>query len=267
MSGELKSGKMDYFKVWEYETNDKVNSVAITPDGGYIVAGSWDKHVYLFSRKWKLLWEYETNSGVNSVAITPDGGYIVAGSGDNHVYLFNREGELLWEYVTNGNVNSVAITPDGGYIVAGSRDKHVYLFASSHTILEMIEDIELIIPKLKSKYDTSEIESLLSKAKEEYNKENYLEARELVLKSKKKAVKEMDNIKLTTLEIKSKYNIKEAEDLLNKAEEEFNKGNYLKAKEYAIKAKNKAIEINKQGEEAKEAINDAKMIISEMKLK
>ena len=62
MSGELKSGKMDYFKVWEYETNDKVNSVAITPDGGYIAAGSLDGHVYLFNREGELLWKYGTNN-------------------------------------------------------------------------------------------------------------------------------------------------------------------------------------------------------------
>ncbi len=113
--------------IWKYKTGDSVLSVAITPDGSYVVAGSDDHYVYMFDRNGNLLWRYKTGDTVRSVAITPDGRYVVAGSDDNHVYMLDRNGNLLWKYKTGDDVNSVAITPDG-YVVAGSNDHYVYLF-------------------------------------------------------------------------------------------------------------------------------------------
>lgn len=45
-----------------------------------------------------LLWSFETGDSVRSVAITPDGSRVVAGSADNKVYLidgtvFRKTGE------------------------------------------------------------------------------------------------------------------------------------------------------------------------------
>ena len=72
-----------------------------------------------------------------SVAVTPDGGYIVAGytesnSGDvsgNHgsidfwVVKLDGEGNIVWQKCLGGSgddyADSVAVMPDGGYIVAG----------------------------------------------------------------------------------------------------------------------------------------------------
>ncbi|MHA1428280.1 MAG: outer membrane protein assembly factor BamB family protein [Candidatus Helarchaeota archaeon] len=118
-----------YFN-WSYSTGDDVESVAISGDGQYIVAGSYDNKVYLFQRNNSTpLWAYSTGSNVWSVAISGDGQYIVAGSCDNKVYLFQRNSSTpLWAYSTGSNVESVAISGDGQYIVAGSYYSEVYLF-------------------------------------------------------------------------------------------------------------------------------------------
>ena len=126
--------------MWKYKTGGSVWSVSITPDGEYVVAGSRDKHAYLFNKKGELLWKYETGGDVYSVSITPDGEYVVAGSRDNHVYLFNKKGELLWKYETDDEVESVSITPDGEYVVAESYNDNVYLFVSSQAMSKIINN-------------------------------------------------------------------------------------------------------------------------------
>ena len=114
---------------------------------------------------YSMVWKYETGDWVNSVSITPNGEYVVAGSRDYHVYLFNRRGELLWKYWTGDDVYSVSITPDGEYVVAGSEDKHVYLFISPYKISKItLENAKSTISKIKYKYIIKEAESLLSQA-------------------------------------------------------------------------------------------------------
>jgi WD40 repeat protein len=109
-----------------------VSSIAVTPDGKYVVSGSVDKTV----RLWDLATGKEVlrftghADWVWSVAVTPDGKYVVSGSGDKTV--------RLWDLATGKEVRrltgheepvmSVAVTPDGRYVVSGSRDKTVRLW-------------------------------------------------------------------------------------------------------------------------------------------
>ena len=70
---------------------DSVNTVAITPDGKFVVSGSSDHTV----KKWDLNTATEVmtfrghTSPVNAVAITPDGQTVVSGASDNTVRLWN----------------------------------------------------------------------------------------------------------------------------------------------------------------------------------
>jgi len=116
---------------WKYSTTGQVHSVAISADGKYLVAGTWDSKVILFDRMDNTpLWNYTTGLRVFSVAISDDGSYIAAGSDDDKVYLFERDSSTpLWSYTVNGNIRSVSISADGYYIaVACNQDSKVYLF-------------------------------------------------------------------------------------------------------------------------------------------
>jgi WD40 repeat protein len=113
----------------KFDVGSPVLSVAVTPDGKYVVSGSGDEMV--------RLWDLATGNEVRrftgheepvwSVAVTPDGKYVVSGSGDNTV--------RLWELATGKEVRrftgheqevrSVAVMPDGKYIVSGSEDNTV----------------------------------------------------------------------------------------------------------------------------------------------
>jgi len=65
--------------------------VAVTPDGRYIVSGSWDQTVRVWERDTGKEVQKLTGhqSGVDSVAVTPDGRYIVSGSSDETVRVWS----------------------------------------------------------------------------------------------------------------------------------------------------------------------------------
>ncbi len=64
--------------IWIFNTTEDINSVDISSNGNYAVAGG-DDNLYLFSKESQTpLWIYNLNSSVNSVSISSDGQYIIA---------------------------------------------------------------------------------------------------------------------------------------------------------------------------------------------
>jgi WD40 repeat protein len=119
-----------------------VTSVAISPDGKYIVSGNYDNTIKLWDiESGKEIRNFEGHSSiVASVAISPDGKYIVSGSHDKTVKLWDIEsGEEIKSFEGHSSyVSSVAISPDGKYIVSGSGD----IFYSSESEKKKLWDIE-----------------------------------------------------------------------------------------------------------------------------
>ena len=103
-----------------------VTSVAVTPDGRYVVSGSDDSTVRVWD--WQNGKEARRLTGhsnrVLSVAVTPDGRYVVSGSADSTVRVWDwQNGKEVWRLTGHqSGVTSVAVTPDGRYVVSGSDD-------------------------------------------------------------------------------------------------------------------------------------------------
>ncbi|NEZ55385.1 eIF2A-related protein [Adonisia turfae] len=109
-------------------------SVAFSPDGQYIVGGSFDKTVRLWDLKGNAMSEpfRGHTSKIRSLAFSPDGQYIVGGSFDKTVHLWDLQGNAVREPFQGhtDTVESVAFSPNGKYIVSGSgiRDKTLRLW-------------------------------------------------------------------------------------------------------------------------------------------
>ncbi len=98
-----------------------VQSMAVTPGGTRIVAGSTDGLVTLLDgANGKRLWAYKTGKAVNSVAISQDGQTVLAGSGDRQAYLLDGEGKLLQTFKPGGEVLAAALSADGRLLVLGT---------------------------------------------------------------------------------------------------------------------------------------------------
>ncbi|KIK56055.1 hypothetical protein GYMLUDRAFT_174907 [Collybiopsis luxurians FD-317 M1] len=114
---------------------NKVNSVAYSPNGQYVVAGSDDNTVRIMNAQTgvqvgeplkghtELVW---------AVAYSPDSQYIVSSSRDGTVRIWNAEtGMQVIEPIfghTMPDVTSVAYSPDGQYVVSGSADQTVRIW-------------------------------------------------------------------------------------------------------------------------------------------
>jgi hypothetical protein len=89
-----------------------VRSVAVSADGEYVVAGSYDRIVYFFDGSGMLLWKYVMNDRVNAVAMSPDGLYCAACAGTK-VVLFDRQGTVVWEYDSGNSGKYVGVSSSG----------------------------------------------------------------------------------------------------------------------------------------------------------
>ena len=127
-----------------------VNSVSFSPDGQYMVSGSEDNTVRLWSvESCELLRTMKGHTSyVTSVAFSPDGGSVVSGSQDKTVRLWSvKSGELLRTIEGHTEwVSSASFSPDGQSVVSGSNDKTVRLWSmESDELLRMMEGHHYVV--------------------------------------------------------------------------------------------------------------------------
>ncbi len=137
------SGKLTWSKTWGGTNYDQANSIASTPDGGYVItgyvdsygAGSEDAFIAKFDSSGKLAWS-KTWGGAyydvaNSIVVTADKGFVIAGgtksygSGAKDAFIakFDSNGKLSWSKTWGGEgdevVNSAIQAGDKGYVISG----------------------------------------------------------------------------------------------------------------------------------------------------
>lgn len=95
-------------QLWNYTSNPRFRSVAVSSDGQYVSAGS-QYYVRFFNRTGALVWDYYDDKGwVNAVSVSGDGRFIFAGS-SNKILLFNKTGAVLWQYTASSDVVSLSL--------------------------------------------------------------------------------------------------------------------------------------------------------------
>jgi len=124
------SGSFDgTVRVWETQTGHEVarksymsNEVAFSPDGKYIISGGGAAHVWE-AQTGREIARMSHEGGVVAVAFSPDGRYVVSGGGDGTVRVWEAQtGREIARMSHEGNVVAAAFSPDGRYVVSGSLD-------------------------------------------------------------------------------------------------------------------------------------------------
>jgi len=113
--------------------DDAVESVAFSPDGKYVVSGSWDNT----ARVWETATGNEIarmthDDKVSSVAFSPDGKFVVSGSWDNTARVWETAtGNEIARMTQDRSVFSVAFSPDGKFVVSGGADNSVRVWETA----------------------------------------------------------------------------------------------------------------------------------------
>ena len=109
-----------------------VTSIVFSPDGAFILSGSWDKSLKLWDgASGELLRTFVGQSDiVTSVAFSPDGRRVLSASIDGIIRLWDAaSAKLLRDFEGHsGFVNSVAVAPNGKHLLSGSNDGSMKLW-------------------------------------------------------------------------------------------------------------------------------------------
>jgi WD40 repeat protein len=102
--------------------SDRVNAVAITPDGKYVVSGSSDNTIQISSLSDGSHVRTLTGSNsIYSIALTSDGQHVISG-GYKRIDIWRLSDGIRVRTISDAHpsmVDGVAVSPDGQYIVSG----------------------------------------------------------------------------------------------------------------------------------------------------
>ena len=128
-------------KLWYYPLDMQVNSVKISADGQYVVAGTnngesndevffFNTTDFTYNSEHKPEWSFNADIPVGLIAISADGYYFVAGY-EHKMYLLNKtlpdptgKKEMWysdWGVGPDYHIYSIDISTDGKYVVMGGR--------------------------------------------------------------------------------------------------------------------------------------------------
>ncbi len=112
--------------------NNTVRSIAISPNGKYIISGCNDKIIRIWeSKTGNLIRELKGHENwVLTVLISPDGKYIISGSADKTIKIWDFKTGMLINTLKGHNLHifSIALTHDGKTIISSSWDKTIKIW-------------------------------------------------------------------------------------------------------------------------------------------
>jgi WD40 repeat protein len=144
-SGRFFTGDNDgVVKLWDVKTQalvrswkeaDEVQSLAVTPDGNLLAAGSKEGLIRLYSMPdGRLLHTLETGEGAaRSLAFSPDGRTLASGGEDRAVTLWHvATGQQLFSLPgVSAQVNGLAFAPNGQTLAAATHDGQMILWRAA----------------------------------------------------------------------------------------------------------------------------------------
>jgi outer membrane protein assembly factor BamB len=124
-------------ELWHVKASGYPKSIAMTPSGSFVIAGTENGNIELYNDKGALNWSYSSNTDnkqnaeITAVALSKDGGLAAAGSNDGKVLLFNQFGNLLGSYQANDHIRSMTMSQDGSTVIAAG-EKNIYAFSTGY---------------------------------------------------------------------------------------------------------------------------------------
>lgn len=121
--------------------SNKITSLSVSPDGKYLVSGSWDNKAILWEIKASAAGELSlhkrhTLSGhkynVNAVAFSPDGWHIATGSDDKTIMLWDLNGKMIQTFRGHSQEVTALRWLNEHSFASGSLDRTVKVWDITH---------------------------------------------------------------------------------------------------------------------------------------
>jgi WD40 repeat protein len=125
-------------ELWRARPSGTLSSLAMTPSGSFVVAGTENGNILRYNDKGNLTWSYSSGKAdspmeaISQLAVSKDGGLVAAATREGNVLLLNMRGTLLGSYRLQEPIRSIALSQDGSILLVAS-DTNLYAFITGYT--------------------------------------------------------------------------------------------------------------------------------------
>lgn len=125
-------------ELWNARQEGTLSSLAMTPSGSFVFAGTDNGNISRYDDKGNLNWTYSSNTensqnaGISKLAVSKDGGLVAAASNEGKIFVLNAKGALVGSYPTQERIRDIAMSQDGSIILVGG-DKNIYAFLTGYS--------------------------------------------------------------------------------------------------------------------------------------
>jgi WD40 repeat protein len=125
-------------ELWNARPGGTLNSLAMTPSGSFVVAGTENGDILRYDDSGNLNWSYASNNensriaGISEVVISKDGGLVATASDEGTILLLNKMGNPVGSYQVGEQIRTIAMSQDGSILLAAG-DQNIYAFLTGYT--------------------------------------------------------------------------------------------------------------------------------------
>lgn len=130
---------MQYNCKWKLSLKGIVSKVDISPSGDFIVTGSPDGLVRMYSREGNILWEQMLSAGILDVRCSRGAQWSAAVTEDGETVAFDAYGQQVWHKRLEFNASTLDLRDQTGMLMLGNRYRQVRQVSIHGKILSRTE--------------------------------------------------------------------------------------------------------------------------------
>lgn len=125
-------------ELWNARPGGTLKSLAMTPSGSFVVAGTETGDILRYDDRGSLNWSYASNNensrfaGISEVVIAKDGGLVAAASDEGTILLLSMKGKPIGSYQVQDRIKNIALSQDGSILLVAT-DTEIYAFLTGYT--------------------------------------------------------------------------------------------------------------------------------------
>lgn len=105
---------------WRFAAKGKVYTAPALTDGGLVVVGSQDHHVYALGSGGALAWSIDLGADVDGAPVVDDHGAIYVGTDKGEIVRLDEVGKISWRTAIGGFVRGVLSVARNGDVLGGT---------------------------------------------------------------------------------------------------------------------------------------------------